>query len=87
MKPVDLVVKALVNSSVPGDLVLEPFCGSGSTLIACEKTGRKCRGIELEPRYVDVIVKRWSEFTGEKAERIAVNETAPVETGAVKAGK
>lgn len=83
MKPVDLVARALVNSSSPGQLVLEPFSGSGSTLIACEKTGRRCRAVELEPRYIDVAVRRWEEFTGKKAERIAATETTPTEAGVV----
>ena len=48
--------------------VLDLFLGSGSTLIACEKTNRKCYGMELDPHYCDVIVKRWEEFTGKKAE-------------------
>ncbi len=87
MKPVDLVVRALVNSSGPEGLVLEPFCGSGSTLIACEKTGRRCRAVELEPRYIDVIVRRWEEFTGLKAERIAATETTPTEAGVASGGE
>lgn len=67
MKPVELVERAVRNSSKTKDLVLDPFGGSGSTLIACEKTGRRARLIELDPKYVDVIVKRWEEFTGGKA--------------------
>jgi DNA modification methylase len=67
MKPVELIVRALRNSSKSRDTVLDPFAGSGSTLIACEKTGRQARLIELEPRYVDVAVKRWQEFTGKHA--------------------
>ena len=55
-KPVELIERALVNSSEPGKSVLDPFCGSGSTLIACEKTGRQGRMIELEPPYVDTVV-------------------------------
>ena len=66
-KPVELVAKALTNSSKGGDVVLDLFGGSGSTLIACEKTGRVARVMELDPRYVDVIVKRWEQFTGKKA--------------------
>jgi len=67
MKPVELIVRALRNSSKSRDTVLDPFAGSGSTLIACEKTGRQARLIELEPRYVDVAVRRWQGFTGKHA--------------------
>ncbi|MDA8178307.1 MAG: DNA modification methylase [Deltaproteobacteria bacterium] len=70
MKPVELVSRAIVNSSKPGDMVLDPFGGSGSTLIACEAEGRVCRTAELDPRYVDVIVERWETFTGRRAERV-----------------
>ena len=70
MKPVELVERAIRNSSKSRDLVLDPFGGSGSTLIACEKSGRRARLIELDPKYVDVIVKRWEEFTGKKATRL-----------------
>jgi len=66
-KPVELVTRAIRNSSKGRDTVLDGFGGSGSTLIACEKTGRQARLIELDPRYVDVIVKRWQEFTGKEA--------------------
>lgn len=62
-KPVELPVKALVNSSRKGDIVLDLFLGSGSTVIAAEKIGRKCYGMELDPRYVDVVVERWLQFT------------------------
>jgi DNA modification methylase len=72
MKPVELVERAIHNSSKTKDIVLDAFGGSGSTMIACEKTGRRARLIELDPKYVDVIVKRWQEFTGQKA--IHVNE-------------
>ena len=70
MKPVELVERAVRNSSKTRDIVLDPFGGSGSTLIACEKTGRQARLIELDPRYVDVIVKRWQDFTGKMGIRI-----------------
>ena len=63
MKPVDMLVYLIQNSSRRGELVLDNFGGSGSTLIACEQTGRKCRMIELDEKYVDVIRKRWAEFT------------------------
>jgi DNA modification methylase len=64
MKPVALVERAIRNSSKSRDIVLDPFGGSGSTLIACEKAGRQARLIELDPKYVDVIVARWQEFSG-----------------------
>lgn len=70
MKPVALVSRALHNSSRKGDVVLDTFGGSGTTLIACEAAGRVCRMAELDPPYCDVIVQRWEAFTGMKAERI-----------------
>lgn len=69
MKPIALVEEALLNSSLESQLVFEPFCGSGSTLIACEKTNRKCYGMEIDPHYCSVIIKRWEEFTGKKAKK------------------
>jgi DNA modification methylase len=71
MKPVDLVERAIRNSSRPGDVVLDPFGGSGTTLIAAEKAGRVARLIELDPKYADVIVRRWQEWTGRQAMREA----------------
>ena len=62
-----LAIRAIQYSSMPGENVLDLFGGSGSTLIACEKTFRHCRMMELDPAYVDVIVKRWEQFTGNKA--------------------
>ena len=67
MKPIELVERALANSSKSGDIVVDLFGGSGSTLIACERRGRKARLMELDPRYADVIVKRWQEYTGKAA--------------------
>ncbi len=67
MKPVELVERALRNSSKSRDTILDPFGGSGTTIIACEKTGRQARVIELDPKYCDVIVRRWEAFTGEHA--------------------
>ena len=66
-KPVELIEKAINNSSKGQDVVIDVFGGSGSTLIACEKTNRYCRMMELDPKYCDVIVKRWEEFTGKEA--------------------
>ncbi len=60
-------MRAVTNSSKAGDVVLDLFGGSGSTLIACEKMKRRAFLMELDPRYVDVIVKRWEDFTGKKA--------------------
>jgi DNA modification methylase len=64
MKPVALVERAIRNSSKSRDIVLDPFGGAGSTLIACEKAGRHARLVELDPKYCDVIVRRWQEFSG-----------------------
>ena len=66
-KPVDLIERALENSSRANEVVLDLFLGSGSTLIAAEQTRRKCYGMELDPKYCDVIVKRWEDYTGKKA--------------------
>ena len=67
MKPVELVERAIRNSSKTRDLVLDPFGGSGTTLIACEQSGRAARLLELDPKYVDVIVERWQRLTGDVA--------------------
>ena len=67
MKPLPLVERAIANSSEPGDVVLDLFLGSGTTLIAAERTGRICHAVELDPHYCDVIVARWEAFTDEKA--------------------
>jgi adenine specific DNA methylase Mod len=64
VKPVALIERAIRNSSKRRDIVLDPFGGSGSTLIAAEKTGRQARLVELDPRYVNVIVKRGQDWTG-----------------------
>ena len=67
-KPVQLIEKAIKNSTKSGDVIIDCFGGSGSTLIACEKTNRKCNMMELDPKYLDRIVKRWEDYTGRKAE-------------------
>ena len=67
MKPVELVERAVLNSSRAGDLVLDPFGGSGTTLIVCAKHGRQARLLELDPKYADVIVRRWQDYTGQSA--------------------
>ncbi len=66
-KPVELSLRCITNSSKPGDLVYEPFGGSGSALIACEKSGRHCRVMELDPKFCDVIIHRWQEYTDQQA--------------------
>lgn len=67
MKPVPLCARAIINSSKEKSIVYEPFAGSGSTLIACEQTNRKCRAVEIDPQYCQVIIDRWEQFTGKKA--------------------
>jgi len=66
-KPVELIERALINSSTAGDVVADLFGGSGSTLIACERRNRKSRLMEIDPRYGDCIVGRWQDYTGKKA--------------------
>ena len=68
-KPVQLVMDALLDCSKRGDLVLDSFLGSGTTLLAAERTGRICRGIELDPLYVDTAIRRWQNLTGRDAVR------------------
>ncbi|MCK6417937.1 MAG: site-specific DNA-methyltransferase [Alphaproteobacteria bacterium] len=74
MKPVALVERAVKNSSKTKDIVLDIFGGSGTTLIACEKLDRQCRMMELDPKYVDVIVQRWEQHTGKKATHAETGE-------------
>jgi DNA modification methylase len=67
VKPVALVVDAILDTSARGDIVLDPFLGSGTTLLAAERTGRRCRAVEIDPTYVDVAIRRWRTFTGQDA--------------------
>jgi DNA modification methylase len=69
-KPIELVERAIRHASKSGHLIADLFLGSGSTLIACEKTGRKCFGLEIDPHYCQVIIDRWEEFTGNKAVKL-----------------
>ena len=71
MKPIGLFAYLLTNSTQNGDVVFDSFGGSGTSIMACEQLGRKCYTMELDPRYVDVIIKRWEEYTGKKAVKIA----------------
>lgn len=83
-KPVELAVRAIQYSSKPGKNVLDLFGGSGSTLIGCEQTGRNAFLMEIDPPYCDVIVQRWEEFTGKKAERIVATEKTSAQTTEVQ---
>lgn len=76
-KPIDLIRPHLLNSTLPGDYVLDPFAGSGATLIACETLQRRALLLELDPAYCDVIVDRWERHTGEQATRPARRKRAP----------
>jgi DNA modification methylase len=80
MKPLDLLAYPIQNSSRPGDIVLDPFGGSGSTLISCEQTGRSSRMIELDPKYCDVIVRRFIELSG--ADQVALHRDDEITPGA-----
>ena len=75
MKPVELFEYQMLNNTKGSDLVLDSFAGSGTTIIACEKHGRKARLMELDPRYCDVIVKRWQDWTGKEATLEATGQT------------
>ena len=66
-KPVECMRRPMLNNASPGQAVYEPFCGSGSSLIAAETTGRVCHAVELDPAYVDVALLRWQAFTGKEA--------------------
>ena len=75
VKPVALVADAIRDCSKRGNLVLDPFCGSGTVLIAAEKTGRRARAIEIDPGYVDVAIRRWENYTGKSACLAPLGET------------
>lgn len=75
VKPVALVADAILDCSRRGDTVVDAFLGSGTTLIACERTGRSCYGIELDPLYVDTAIRRWQRYTGEAAVHAAMGQT------------
>jgi len=75
VKPVAMIADAIRDSSKRGGLVLDPFLGSGTAVIACEQTGRICAGLELDPGYMDVIVRRWEAFTGNQARHAATGMT------------
>jgi DNA modification methylase len=70
-----MIADALLDSSHRGDIALDPFLGSGATLMAAERTGRRCFGLELDPLYVDVIVRRWQAYTGDVARCLKTGAT------------
>jgi DNA modification methylase len=74
VKPIGMVADAILDVTRRGDIVLDPFLGSGTTLMACERTGRRCRGLELDPLYVDVIVRRWEAYTGASARLVETGQ-------------
>jgi DNA modification methylase len=86
VKPVALIADVLLDASTRGDLVLDPFLGSGSTVIAAEKVGRRARGIEIDPAYVDAAIRRWERWTGEAA-RLEGSGRTFSEVGAERAGE
>ncbi len=75
VKPVALVADAIKDVTLPKDLVLDPFCGSGTILIAAERTGRQARAVEIDPHYVDVAVRRWQTYSGKRAIHVASGES------------
>jgi hypothetical protein len=94
-KPVECMKRPIENSSSPGQAVYEPFSGSGTTIIAAEITGRSCHAVELSPAYVEVAIRRWQDFTGEKAildgtdrtfAEVAAERGVPVVTETASAG-
>jgi DNA modification methylase len=76
MKPVELVARALRNSSGPQELVYEPFAGSGTTIVAAEQTGRRCVALESDPRYAQAAIERWQAFTGQTAVKVEADAPA-----------
>jgi DNA modification methylase len=70
MKPLALIERSIQNATELGDLVVDPFLGSGTAIIAAERTGRRCYGFDLDARYCDVILQRWESFSGQQAQRM-----------------
>jgi len=75
VKPVQMIADAILDTTRRGDIVLDPFLGSGSTLIAAEKVGRRAFGMELDPLYVDTIIRRWQRWTGDEARHADTGKT------------
>jgi DNA modification methylase len=77
VKPVALIADAILDCSARGDVVLDPFLGSGSTLIAADRVGRVCHAIELDPLYVDTAIRRWEHLTGDSAIHAVTGQRFP----------
>ena len=75
VKPVALVADAILDCSARGDIVLDAFLGSGTTVIAAERTGRRCCALELDPGYVDTAIRRWQTLTGDQAQHAATGRS------------
>lgn len=75
VKPIRLVADAILDASARTDIVLDPFLGSGTTLMACQRTGRTCFGLELDPKYVDTLIRRWQRDTGQEATLVSTGHT------------
>ena len=75
VKPVVMVADAILDCTARGEIVLDAFLGSGTTLMAAERVGRVCCGIEIDPLYVDVAIRRWQKYTGERAIHTATSKT------------
>ena len=87
VKPIRMVMDALLDVTAPGDLVLDPFLGSGTTLLAAERTRRRCAGVEIDPRYVDVAIRRWQDMTGGQAVLAATGQNFDeIATGGERGG-
>lgn len=82
VKPVALVSDAILDSTRRNDIVLDPFIGSGTTILAAERTGRRCYGIEIDPLYVDTAIERWQRMTGRQAQNVHGETLAEVKAAA-----
>ncbi len=75
VKPVKMIADAILDCSARGEVILDPFLGSGTTLLACERVGRECRAIELDPLYIDTAIRRWQQLTGQDAVLVSTGQT------------
>ncbi|KUJ80899.1 hypothetical protein AVO45_07695 [Ruegeria marisrubri] len=87
VKPIRLVMDALLDVTGPGNLVVDPFLGSGTTLLAAERTCRRCIGVEIEPAYVDLAIRRWQAMTGGQAIHAETGERFDDRAARTRAGQ